>query len=85
MMGVAYSRSTGGFPIVHNRLMFPFPFDRFGPGFSGTKRTGISYHKVTTKEDFLTHDRIFHHEDGSGRSYDDIYLLRRTSNDRTKA
>ena len=43
--------------------MFPFPFDRFGPGFSGTKRTGISYHKVTTKEDFLTHDRIFHHED----------------------
>ena len=80
MMGVAYARATNGFPIVHNRLMFPFPFEKFGPGFAGTKRTGVSYHKVTTKEDFIAHDRIFHHEDGSERSYDDIFMLRRNRN-----
>jgi len=78
MMGVAYARATNGFPIVHNRLMFPYPFDRYGPGFTATKRTAISYHKVTTKEDFILHDRIFHHDNGSVRTFDEIDIMRKT-------
>lgn len=78
MMGVAYARATDGFPIVHNRLMFPYSFERYGPGFQLTKRSAVSYHKVMTKQDFITHDRIFHHEDGTRRTYDEIDLMRKT-------
>lgn len=79
MMGVAYARATHGFPIVHNRLMFPYPFDRYGPGFQLTKRNAVSYHKVMTKEDFIIHDRIFHHEDGTRRTFDEIDQMRQTT------
>jgi len=79
MMGVAYARATHGYPIIHNRLMFPFPFDRYGPGFQLTKRNAVSYHKVMTKEDFITHDRIFHHENGTRRSFDEIDQMRKTN------
>jgi len=78
MMGVAYARATDGFPLVHNRLMFPYPFDRYGPGFLATKRNAVSYHKVMTKQDFITHDRIFHHDDGSSRSFDEIKQMQST-------
>lgn len=79
MIGVAFSRATNGYPIVHCRLMFPYPFERYGPGFQLTKQTAVSYHKVTTKQDFITHDYIFHREDGTSRSFEEIEQMRKTT------
>lgn len=77
MIGNVYKRATN-YPIVHNRIMYPFSLDRYGAGFHVTKQNSISYHKLELPDFFYT-DHVFYNENGTQRTYDEISeILERT-------
>jgi len=72
MVSYAFKEATK-VPILHNRLMLQRKFEDIGPGLPLTKRVAISYHPIKDPGLFYQYEGYFYREDGSMRTYDEVY------------